>query len=213
VLIILPGLAMLGGWAALLRGGKPALRSPLPLALVSVVLVLLAVVAGALAALTPLQLRDTPYVAVGQLTLIVAAVLTSGMAGVIYWAPKFGGHRAPEPVGLLSVLVLLGGGVLAGLPLIVLGFSTKFTALADIADALQYVAIAGDALLALGAVLGLLALASTFRGEAADSDAWGTGQTLEWMCSSPPVAGDFAELVTVTSAEPLLDAAAGSQEA
>ena len=213
VLIILPVLAMLGGWAALLRGGKPALRSPLPLALVSVVLVLLAVVAGALAALTPLQLRETPYVALGQLALIIAAVLTSGIAGLVYWAPKFGGHRAPEPVGLVSVLVLLGGGVLAGLPLIVLGFSTKFTALADAADLLQYVAIAGDALLALGAVLGLLALASTFRGEAADSDAWGTGQTLEWMCSSPPVAGDFAELVTVTSAEPLLDAAAGSQEA
>jgi cytochrome c oxidase subunit 1 len=213
VLIVLPVLAMLGGWAALLRGGKPALRSPLPLALVSVVLVLLAVVGGALAALTPLELRETPYVALGQLALIIAAVLTSGVAGLIYWAPKFGGRRAPEPVGLLSVLVMLGGGLLAGLPLIVLGFSTKFTALADLSDAMQYVAIAGDALLALGAVLGLLALASTFRGEAADSDAWGTGQTLEWMCSSPPVAGDFAELVTVTSAEPLLDAAAGSQEA
>ena len=213
VLIILPVLAILGGWAALLKAGKPALRSPLPLALVSVVLVLLAAVAGALAALTPLQLRETSFVAVGQLVLILAAVLTSGIAGIMFWASKLGGHRAPEPVGLLSVLVLLGGGVLAGVPLIVLGFSTKFTGLADAADALQYVAIAGDALLALGAVLGLLALLASFRGDAVDADAWGTGQTLEWMVSSPPAAADLAELITVTSAEPVLDAAAGSQEA
>jgi hypothetical protein len=31
--------------------------------------------------------------------------------------------------------------------------------------------------------------------------------------SSPPAPEDFSELVTVTSAEPLLDAAAGTQEA
>ena len=211
VLIILPVLAILGGWGALLKGGKPTLRSPLPLALVSVVLVLLAVLAGALGALTPLQLRETPYVAVGQLALIIAAAVTSGTAGVIHWAARLGGRRAPEPLGLLGVLVLLGGGALAGLPLIVLGFSTKFTGLADASDLLQYLSIAGAALLALGSVLALLALLASFRGEEAPADPWGTGQTLEWMSTS--TSGDSAELDTVTSAEPLLDAAAGSQEA
>ncbi len=213
VLIIVPVLAILGGWAALLKDGRPALKSPLGLSLVSVVLVLLAVVAGALATITPLQLRETPLVAIGQLALIIAAVLAAGVAGVVYWAPKFTGRFANEPVGLLAVLVLLGGGVLAGLPFVVLGFSTKFTGLDSASDALQYVAVVGDGLVALGAVLGLLALGSAMRGAAAEADAWGTGQTLEWMCSSPPAPEDFSELVTVTSAEPLLDAAAGTQEA
>jgi heme/copper-type cytochrome/quinol oxidase subunit 1 len=213
VLIIVPVLAILGGWAALLKDGRPALKSPLGLSLVSVVLVLLAVLAGALATISPLQLRDTPLVAVGQLALILAAVLSGGVAGVIYWAPKFTGRFAKEPVGLLCVLVLLGGGVLAGLPFVALGFSTKFTGLDSASDALQYVAVIGDALLALGAVLGLLALGSAMRGAGAAADAWGTGQTLEWMCSSPPAPADFSELVTVMSAEPLLDAAAGTQEA
>lgn len=213
VLIILPVLAMLGGWAALLKGGRPALKSPLGLVLVSVVLVLLAVVAGALATITPLELRETPLVAIGQLALVIAAVLASGVAGVMYWAPKFTGRFATEAPGLLALLALLGGGLLAGVPFVVLGFSTRFTGLDSAAEALQYVALVGDALIALGAVLGLLALGSALRGADAAGDAWGTGQTLEWMCSSPPAPGDFSELVTVTSAEPLLDAAAGTQEA
>ena len=213
VLIILPVLAMLGGWAALLRGGRPALKSPLGLSLASVVLVLLAVLVGALATISPLELRETPNVTIGQLVLIVAAVLAAGAAGISYWAPKFSGRFATEAPGVLNILVLLGGGVLAGLPLVILGFATRFTGLDSASDALHYVALAGDALIAAGAVLALLTLASSFRGESAEADAWGTGQTLEWMCSSPPAPGDFAELITVTSAEPLLDAAAGSQEA
>lgn len=213
VLIILPVLAMLGGWAALLRGGRPTLRSSLGLALISVVLVLVSVLAGALATITPLELRENPYVTIGQLMLIAAAVLASGAAGISYWAPKFSGRFANEAPGVLNILVLLGGGVVAGLPLIVMGFSSRFTGIDSASDALHYISIVGDALIAAGAVLGLLTLASSFRGETAGSDAWGTGQTLEWMCSSPPVPDDFAELVTVTSAEPLLDAAAGSQEA
>lgn len=208
VLIVLPVLAILGGWAALLRGGRPTLRSPLGLALVSVVLVLLAVLAGALATITPLQLRESPMVAIGQLILIVAAALSSGIAGTMYWAPKFSGRFAPEPLGLLAILVALGGGVLAGLPWVVLGFANRFTGLDSASDALQYVSLVGDALIAAAAVLGLLALVGSFRGESAGSDAWGSGQTLEWMCSSPPAPDDFADLVTVTSAEPLLDAAA-----
>lgn len=213
VLIILPVLAMLGGWAALLRGGRPTLRSPLGLSLVSVVLVLLAVLFGALATISPLQLRENSMVAIGQLLIVVAAVLASGAAGIVYWAPKVSGRFASEGPGLLGLLVLLGGGVLAGLPLVVLGFSTRFTGLDSASDAMHYLSLLGDALIAAGAVLGLLALVSSFRGAAAEADAWGTGQTLEWMSPSPSAPGDPAELVTVTSAEPLLDAAAGSQEA
>ena len=54
----------------------------------------------------------------------------------MYWAPKMTGREAADGLGKLNVLVLLGGGVLAGLPLILLGFATKFDGLADAADAL-----------------------------------------------------------------------------
>ena len=44
---------------------------------------------------------------------------------------------------------------------------------------------------------------------AAWCDAWGVGQSLEWATSSPPAPGNFGELATVTSPEPLLDLAEG----
>ena len=205
VLIILPVLAMLGGWGNLLRGGKPALRSPLGLSLVSAVLVLLAVFAGLLATISPLMLRDTSFVQVAQLLLVTGAALAAGSAGVMFWSPRISGNFAPEPLGMLNVLVLLGGGVLAGVPLIVLGFATRFTSLENAFDALQTISMVGDALLALGAVLTLGALLGSLRGTETGADAWGTGQTLEWSAESP--------IPLVRSAEPLLDAAAVSEEA
>ena len=68
--------------------------------------------------------------------------------------------------------------------------------------------MAGAALLALGVLLGAASPWSrTGRGASVEADAWGTGQTLEWACPSPPPAGNFGELAVVRSPEPLLDAA------
>jgi cytochrome c oxidase subunit 1 len=143
----------------------------------------------------------------------MAAALTAAIAGVMYWAPKMTGRFAADGIGKLNVLVLLGGGVLAGVPLVVLGFATRFDGLADAADALWVLSVAGAVLLALGALLALAALVTTGRGPSVEGDAWGTGQTLEWACSSPPPTGNFGELAVVRSPEPLLDAAEPAEEA
>ena len=58
-----------------------------------------------------------------------------------------------------------------------------------------------------------LALITTARGASVEADAWGTGQTLEWACPSPPPTGNFGELAVVRSPEPLLDAAEPVEEA
>jgi heme/copper-type cytochrome/quinol oxidase subunit 1 len=103
--------------------------------------------------------------------------------------------------------VILGGGALASLPLLILGFSVRFTGLADAGDALETVAILGDGLLALGALLTLLTLLAATRGTPAGDDPWGSGQSLEWACASPPPLANFGELPVIVSAQPLLDAA------
>ena len=212
-LIVLPVLLLLAAWGTTLRAGKLSAKSPLGLSLISGLLLLLAVVAGALYVITPLELRETDVYGAGQFALVLGAALAAASAGVMYWAPKMTGREAADGLGKLNVLVLLGGGALAGLPLVVLGFATKFDGLEDAADALWVLSAVGAALLALGALLTLLALVSTGRGASVEADPWGTGQTLEWACPSPPPAGNFGELAVVRSPEPLLDAADPAEEA
>jgi heme/copper-type cytochrome/quinol oxidase subunit 1 len=211
--ILLVTLLFVGGLAATVKAGKPSAKSPLGLAAVSALLLLLATVCGLLYVITSLELRDTGVYAAGLMALVVAAALTAASAGVMYWAPKMTGRTPSDAYGKLNVLVLLVGGALAGLPLVVLGFATKFDSLADAADALQGVAVAGDIVLAFGLLLTLVALVSTTRGASVGADAWGTGQTLEWACPSPPPPGNFGELAVVRSPEPLLDAAEPAEEA
>ena len=67
--------------------------------------------------------------------------------------------------------------------------------------------------MALAVLVAAVAVLVGQRGEAPADDAWGTGQTLEWMTSSPPAPGNFGELAPVGSPEPLLDAADSAEEA
>lgn len=207
LLAILPVLMVLAGVAVAFKSGKPSLQSPLGLAVVSLVLVLLATLAGALLVVTPFELRADNQFAFGQFLLVVAAGLTGGIAGLGYWAPKMTGGRAVDSIGKLNVLVLLGAGVLSGLPWCILGFSTRFSGIDNARDALIVVSMIGSALLALGALLAVASLLSGARKGApeAGDNPWGTGQTLEWACSSPPPTGNFGDLAVVRSPEPLLD--------
>lgn len=204
VLIVLPLLVIVGGWAAALKSARPPAKAAVGAAGVAVLLLLLAAVAGAVYVISPLELRDSGAYSSGHFALVVAAGLAGGMAGLYYWAPKLRGRFANEGLAKLSVLVVLGGGALAGLPLLVLGFANRFDGLADAADALNGIAVAGDALMALALVLAIAALVAA-SGDTPDDDAWGTGQTLEWATSSPPAPGNFGELAVVRSPEPLLD--------
>lgn len=207
LLMVLPVLLLLGGVAAALKGGKPSLKSPLGLAVISLLLTLLGVLAGALLVITPFELRTTSFFANGQMILMLGAALTAAVAGIGYWGPKMTGGHSVDAIGKLNVLVLLGGGALGGLSLCVLGFSTRFSGLSDARDALLVVSVIGSALLAMGALLAILGLLSGARKSAPDAgnDPWGTGQTLEWACSSPPSTGNFGDLAVVRSPEPLLD--------
>jgi len=207
VVAVLPILLLLGGVATAMKSGKPSLKSPLGLAVISLLLTLLGVVAGALLAITPLELRSTNAFANGQFILVLGAALAAGAAGIGYWGPKMTGGLCVDAIGKLNVLVLLGGGALGGLSLCVLGFTTRFNGLADAYDALLVVSVAGSVLLALGSLLVILGLLSGAHKSAPEAGAnpWGTGQTLEWACASPPPTGNFADLAVVRSPEPLLD--------
>jgi heme/copper-type cytochrome/quinol oxidase subunit 1 len=219
VLILLPLLGLVAGWATTLRAGKPLLKSSLLFALGSGAMLLLATFAGAVNTLKQMRLHDaawlergTPPFADGQMLLVVSAVVLAGLGALVHWSPKLFGRFAAEGPAKLAALVGLVGGLLAGLPLVVFGFSVKYSGLADSAKTLNGISAFGSLLMVIAIVVVVVALISGRGGEKPEPDAWGRGQSLEWATGSPPMPANFDLLDVVTSAEPLLDATE-SQEA
>ena len=230
VLIVLPLLALVGATIATFRKGTPKIAGPVVLALASLLLLLLAATAGAafgtgrlglqvtskLLADTSQPLRSastgSPIYTWGITYLVVLAAATAAVGGLFYWAPKLTGRRLADGLAKLLAPVLLGAAVLAGAPLLVLGFVNKQESLADSAGGFYVITAAGTGLALLVLLLSFAVFVQSRAvvlagGEVVDPDAWGVGQSLEWLTESPPAAGNFGVLAPVTSPEPLLDLA------
>ncbi len=235
-LLVLPLLMVLGGLAAAMKAGKPKLASPPILGLVALLLLVLAALLAIPFGIQSLQLAapadslvatnealreaasSTPPYLWGLLGLVAGAIAIAGAAGVYLWAPKLVGRRLGDGLGKLLVLVLGAGALLVSLPLLLVGLSARFDGIADAADALFGAGAAGAAILAVGSFLVIVPMLigrlDVIRGgRIDDADAWGTGQTLEWLADSPPATGNFATLDPVVSSEPLLDLATAGDAA
>ena len=212
IAIVLPVFACIGAWlTATLRGDTTA-ATPLGLGVIGVLVLLVATLAGALFAVEPLQTQEVlvpsqgvPVGALGQASLVVGAAVAGALAALWFWGPKITGRPLAEGLGKLAAPIVLLGALAWGVAPMVHAFSAEFTGLDGATDALTWISIGGAGLVALGVVLGLVALAGTLRGEHAEADPWGVGQTLEWSTPCPPPDGNFATLAPVTSPEPLLD--------
>lgn len=209
--IVLPVVAAAGGWASTLAEARPKPSVPLGASTAALLLVLLAVVLGALFAIGPLELQlvaplnsGSPFVALGILGLVVASVAVGVVAGASWWSAKVAGGSFPVGIGNLALLAGFAGGVLWGVALVVAGASARLSALEGAVDAMVVIAVLGGALVAGSMALTALGLLGA-RGTS-EPDPWGSGQTLEWLTDSPPASGNFAEVPAVTSAEPLVDA-------
>jgi heme/copper-type cytochrome/quinol oxidase subunit 1 len=206
---IVPVLAVMALGAAVLTGGKPRLRAPLPMVLFSGLLVFLGVATGGLWPIAGLDLQGTVYEQ-GYVNFVLYGAVLTAVAGIVYWGPKLTGRLLPDTAAAgLGVLGLVG--VLAiAVPDIVLGF------LGQPEGAVDDLGVSGSAvwnaisavgyfvLLLVVIAAGLLALRAGRRGEVAGDDPW-DGQTLEWATTSPPPPGNFVDVPVVLSPEPLLD--------
>jgi heme/copper-type cytochrome/quinol oxidase subunit 1 len=203
VLVLLPLLLCFSAWSTTMSV-RPRITGASIAALGAALGLLTGGVASALYVIAPLRLQETTAFADGVLVLVVGSAFLGGLAGVLFWAPKIWGRFANEGTATLAALAGTGGVFLGGLPLCVLGFATRFEALADADAVLLAVAALGALLLVGSTVLVAAAVLAARPGEVA-ADAWGGGQTLEWLAPSPPPPGNFGALPVVTSPEPLLD--------
>lgn len=218
---LVPVLGLVGLWGLTLRRGKLAFGSPLLFGLVTVLLLLLGLAAGAVQSIEPIEtlvdgegvsLHGTAW-STGVTALVLLAAITALFGGVVYWAPKVLGAAFGEGGARLVALLVLLGAAVGGLAELAAGLlgqpGTVTLSAADNTDTLEtlgLVATIGDGLLVLGGLLFMVLLAraaasSTDPGE----DPW-SGHTLEWATASPPGPGNFSSLPEVTSEAPLYDA-------
>ena len=220
-LILLPVLALLGLWATTIRKGQVTLASPLLFGAASIVMLLVALLAGAVQAIKPVKtlvdgdgtsLYGTSWTtSVASYVFLALAIALFG--GITFWAPKLIGRRLQERGACGVAVLLLAGTVLWSFPDLVSGLLGQSgdvpSPVADnrsAIEALNTASLVGGVLLALAALgfIGLVIRAIRDDDRPGD-DPW-QGHTLEWATSSPPPAGNFASLPEVASEAPLYDA-------
>lgn len=133
------------------------------------------------------------------------------LGGIALWAPKLWGRtlelKLVAPLALLGV----GGTVLASFPHYIAGFLDQPSGLGyDDGDLAiwNWLVLLGHALMLVTALgfVGLLARAVFASGghtEAGDDPF--AGHTIEWATTSPAPAGNFVDVPTIASSEPMLD--------
>src|SRR5947209_6632917 len=149
---------------------------------------------------------------VGAWHQLLVGVATFGiLAAVYYWAPKLWGRHLNAGVGGLQFLAVLGGVLLAFVPLLVVGAQGMHrratTYSADRWGPANLVSTIGAYLLAFGIALFVLNVVVSVvlkRGKLATDDPW-EGDTLEWATTSPPPAHNFDSLPDIRSERPLHD--------
>ncbi|HIG26072.1 MAG TPA: hypothetical protein EYG34_01860 [Acidimicrobiia bacterium] len=189
-------LAVFMAWGALagtLRSGvkeaESATATPLVLAMLSLLFLLVGTIVGALNAVESFALAGTSAVG-AQMTFTLAAVVVGIAAGLAWWGDLVAGQATPQrPLLITGLLIALGLG-LVGVADLINGFNglNDFTGAvlseagnsgSDV-DALNLIAIIGYGLALAGALHGVISGCRHLRSnEPAVTNPWG-GTTLEW---------------------------------
>jgi cytochrome c oxidase subunit 1 len=215
VLVVAPVIAVLAIGLAMLAKGRLSFGAPLLAALLSGLLLLLAVAAGAFTYFEDLDLIGTTWewaVSMGSLL----AGLVAGIGALAYWGPKLWGRRVAGGgasgaifLTFLGGLLVIVGSALAGIDgLVATAVEHDNGSLAQVGSVAN---LGGWVLVLLGVLLAVaFALRSFTKGQPAGDDPW-DGQTLEWAVPSPPPVENLLDTV-VLSPEPLLDRKLAAKE-
>jgi heme/copper-type cytochrome/quinol oxidase subunit 1 len=202
-LAVLPVLAVLGLCGDLVRRGSFKLTSPVLFSLVSLLVLLLGVAAGAVNSIH--AIKAGPVADLGITHAVVYAGLIAALGAFHHWATKIVGRPLSEALGLLAPLLLLVGAAAFVIPDLISGWTGSDTAKSVGTQGLNTVMVIGFGIALIGVTVAVLNLVGGLR-KATDvpADPWG-GQTLEWATASPPAFDNFEALPVVHSPEPLLD--------
>ncbi|HEX5367616.1 MAG TPA: cbb3-type cytochrome c oxidase subunit I [Acidimicrobiales bacterium] len=226
-LAIVAVLGLVGLWNLTLAAGRPRLSTPLVLAQMGTLAIVVGVVAGGATAIDALDLDGTTWMT-AQATMVVGGALVAALGGVAFWAPKLYGKLLPDAGTRLGGTLLLLGILVAAVPQAVAGALGQLRLAGaglldagpgtvpgvvrgdvDTVELLDLVSGVGLAVAVLGGLTIATALLRRRSGEGPGDDPW-SGHTLEWLTTSPPAVGHFASLPPITSEAPVYDARHGA---
>jgi cytochrome c oxidase subunit 1 len=204
LVVVVPCVAIVMHWLAMLYRGPVRWTSPMLYSLVFAALFTIGGVSGTPLALPPLsvQLHGTSYETAYFHLFVAGGVITSFIAGLHFWWPKITGRHYPEAVARFVAVVIFIGFNLTFLPRYFLGYfgepTREYSYPAEF-QALEVLSSAGMTILFVGlAIPALYFTWSFFWGRAAEANPWNS-KGLEWDMPSPPYPAPLA------SWEPALD--------
>lgn len=216
----LPALGMLvviGVSVLSLKSGRPKVSAPFAASLLGSLMILVGAAGNLIANVKPAGLAGTVFGEGVTLYVVYGSVLCA-IGAIAHWSPKLWGRTLDDTKVLGLVGLGLIGTIASSFTLYIAGFADQ-----PAGSVLKFdydgpitlwnsVSALGHALV-LVSVLGLAGLlfAAVRSGSAAGDDPW-DGQTLEWAIPSPAPLNNFAELATVGSPEPVLDAKPANSE-
>ena len=191
-------------WVGTLWKGSILLNTPMLFALGFIVMFTLGGVSGVMhaQAASDAQQQDTYFIVAHLHYVLFGGSILALVAGIYYWFPKFSGRMFNEKLGQLSFWLIFGGFNVAFMPMHFTGLDGMprriYTYGGDMGwDMWNMVSTGGAAIIALGLLVFMHNIISSWRnGEKAEADPW-DARTLEWSIPSPPPEYNFAEIPTV----------------
>jgi len=200
-------------WVFTLWRGTVEFRVPVMFVCGFIATFLLGGITGIFLATFPVdwQLQDTYFVVAHLHYVLFGGPIFAILAALAYWWPKMFGKMLDERLGKLSFWLVLVGMNLTFFPMHFLGLLGMPRRIADYGAAtgwrdLNALSTVGAAVLGLGVLPFLVAVAAALRRPPDQGpDPWG-GATLEWWTDSPPPPGNFRNLPPIRSVRPVFDA-------
>ncbi|WP_425435115.1 cytochrome c oxidase subunit I [Oceanobacillus timonensis] len=149
------------------------------------------------------QYHDT-YFVIGHFHYVIVGGTVFGiLAGLHYWWPKMFGKYLHEGLGQISFWTFFVGFHLTFFIqhfLGLMGMPRRYWVFLENQglDTGNLISSIGAFFMSFGVIVFLINIIhTTIKGKKAPADAWGTGRTLEWTISSPPVHYNFKQLPLV----------------
>ncbi|WP_040980827.1 cytochrome c oxidase subunit I [Oceanobacillus jeddahense] len=155
------------------------------------------------------QYHDT-YFVIGHFHYVIVGGTVFGiLAGLHYWWPKMFGRYLSEGMGQISFWTFFVGFHLTFFIqhfLGLMGMPRRYWVFLEDQglDTGNLISTIGAFFMSFGVIVFLINIIYTaVKGKKAPGDAWGSGRTLEWAISSPPVHYNFKQLPLVRGLDPL----------